>query len=82
MYRVLLVDDEHWALLALRSLIDWESCGFTIIGEEENGERALLTLEQEQPELVISDIRMPGMDGPRSSAASCARKRRKRKCCS
>ena len=32
-------DDEHWALLALRSLIDWESCGFTIIGEEENGER-------------------------------------------
>ena len=58
-----------------------ESCGFTIIGEEENGERALLTLEQEQPELVISDIRMPGMDGL-ALLRLLREKRRKRKCCS
>lgn len=63
MYRVFLIDDEPWALMALKNLIDWEALGFSVIGEAENGAQALDAVEQEQPDLIVSDIRMPGLDG-------------------
>jgi two-component system response regulator YesN len=63
MYRILLVDDEVFARQGLRNLIDWASCGFEVIGEAGNGEDALAFIQQHKPELVITDIRMPVLDG-------------------
>jgi len=63
MISVLLVDDEQFVRMGLRNLIDWESCGYQVIGEADNGEDALDMIEQSRPELVITDIRMPVLDG-------------------
>jgi len=63
MHSVLLVDDEVFARKGLRQLIDWEACGFRVIGEADNGEDAYAFIEQAGPDLVITDIRMPVMDG-------------------
>lgn len=63
MYKVLLVDDEPWISYGLKRLIDWEGLGYTIIGEAINGIKALEIIDLEQPDVVISDIRMPGLDG-------------------
>jgi len=63
MHKVILVDDENFFRKGLRSLIDWESCGFEVAGEAANGEDALELINGVNPELVITDIRMPVLDG-------------------
>jgi len=63
MYRVLLVDDEPMAMEALKIAVDWEKLGFAICGECRNGEEALDRIEEVQPDLIITDIRMPVTDG-------------------
>lgn len=63
MIKVMLVDDEVLALDYLKNMIDWEQQGFQISGCVSNGKRALELYDRVQPEVVISDIKMPGMDG-------------------
>ncbi|REJ15571.1 MAG: DNA-binding response regulator [Paenibacillaceae bacterium] len=63
MHKVLLVDDEVFARTGLRGLIPWNSLGFEIVAEAENGEEALQMIRDEQPDLVVTDIRMPVLDG-------------------
>jgi two-component system response regulator YesN len=63
MYNVLIVDDEPWVAYGLTHLIDWESLGFHIIGEAHDGLTALAIIKDKRPQLIISDIRMPGLDG-------------------
>jgi two-component system response regulator YesN len=63
MYKVLLVDDEKFVRKGLRVLIDWEDCGFTIMGEADNGQKALDMMQNSLPDLVLVDIRMPVMGG-------------------
>jgi two-component system, response regulator YesN len=63
MHKVILVDDENFFRKGLRSLIDWEACGFGVAGEATNGEDALALIDEVHPELVITDIRMPVLDG-------------------
>lgn len=63
MIKVLLIDDEPFVTKALRVLIDWEKYGFTICGEAGDGENGLKIIEELKPDLVITDIRMPKMDG-------------------
>lgn len=63
MKKVLLVDDELFVRKGLISLIDWEKCGFQIEGETDNGEDALSMIKSLNPDLVITDIRMPVLDG-------------------
>ena len=60
--RVLIVDDEPPARLLLRSMIE-ESDGFEVAGEAENGQRALQLCDSLQPDIVLLDVRMPGVDG-------------------
>ncbi len=59
---VLIVDDEHLARQRLRKLLS-ETIGCQIIGEAETGEDALRKTQASQPDVVLMDIRMPGMDG-------------------
>ena len=59
---VLIVDDEQLARQRLRKLIS-ESEGYNIIGEAETGEDALKKTQASNPDVVLMDIRMPGMDG-------------------
>jgi two-component system response regulator YesN len=63
MHRVLLVDDEVYARKGLRKLIRWEACGFEVAGEANDGDEACTRIEQLQPDVVITDIRMPETDG-------------------
>ena len=61
--RLLLVEDEYEIRQGIRLLLDWDSHGFEIIGEAGNGLQALELLARQQPHILLTDIRMPGMDG-------------------
>lgn len=63
LYRIMLVDDEEEVRKAMIRKMEWEALGFTVIGDAENGEEALEKLEQLEPDVVMTDIRMPYMDG-------------------
>lgn len=63
MYSVLLVDDEPHAIEGLQLFVDWRKLGFRICGVCENGEEALDTAARLAPDVVMTDIRMPEMDG-------------------
>ena len=63
MLRVVLADDENKVILLLQKLIDWESLGYEIVGTANDGLRALELVREEQPDLLITDIRMPGYSG-------------------
>lgn len=63
LHSAILVDDEGFTRKGLIKLIDWEACGFQIVGEADNGEDALEMIKRVRPELVITDIRMPVIDG-------------------
>jgi len=62
-YTVLLVDDEEEVTQIIMKKIDWESLGFSVIGSANNGVKALEMVEEFQPDIVMTDIRMPYMDG-------------------
>ena len=63
MFSVIIADDEPWAIFGLTKLIDWESQGFSIAATAQDGIEALELIERLKPDLLISDIRMPGLDG-------------------
>jgi len=60
--KVLIVDDEAPARARLHRLLD-DIGKYTVVGEAGNGQAALDVLAQDQPDIVLLDIRMPGMDG-------------------
>ncbi len=63
MIKVLIVDDEPKLREGLRALIPWEQLGFTVVATAANGLQALEKYHIHYPELIVVDIRMPGMDG-------------------
>lgn len=63
MYKLLIADDETIIREGIRCLLDWEALGYTIIGEASNGDEAYSLITSEKPDLVLLDIRMPGMSG-------------------
>ena len=62
-YTVLLVDDEEEVIQVIMKKINWEGLGFSVIGYANNGVKALEMVEEFQPDVVMTDIRMPYMDG-------------------
>ena len=63
MYRVFIADDEPLICKGLRETIEWDSLGLEISGEAHNGDDALAMIEVTHPHILVTDIRMPGMDG-------------------
>ena len=68
MYSVFVVDDEMIVRESLRSKLNWEEAGFTFAGEAADGEIALSMIQDIKPDILITDIRMPFMDGLELSA--------------
>lgn len=62
-YRVLLVDDNQIALQSMQRTIPWEQLGLSLVGCADNGIQGCEMIAQLHPDIVISDIHMPGMDG-------------------
>lgn len=62
-YKLMLVDDEPWALAGMEEIIDWEAAGFTVVARCGCGRDALLAARLYQPDAVVTDIRMPDMSG-------------------
>lgn len=63
MQTVLLVDDDLPMLSRLKSMMDWEAHGYDLLGEASSGKSAQRILSRRQPDIVITDMSMPGMDG-------------------
>ncbi|RCX21576.1 two-component system response regulator YesN [Fontibacillus phaseoli] len=61
--RVLLADDEPVILRGLKKLISWEALGFSIVGEANDGNELRQFIHDCRPDLIISDISMPGCSG-------------------
>lgn len=62
-YKLLMVDDEEEVRNGVLQKIDWLKYGFEIVGAAENGKEALEIAEKTFPDVVITDIKMPFMDG-------------------
>ena len=62
-YTVLVVEDEINQRRALIERVEWEKAGFEVIGQAENGAEALDKVEQLEPDLIFTDIKMPLISG-------------------
>ncbi|MBB6731191.1 response regulator [Cohnella zeiphila] len=63
MYKVLLVDDERIILDGISRMVDWPSLGTELVRTAHNGLEAYDFIAADPPDIVVSDIKMPGMDG-------------------
>ncbi|WP_130858960.1 response regulator [Gracilibacillus phocaeensis] len=63
MSKLFIVEDEKETLEGIKSIIDWNSYGIDICGQAANGLEAYSLMSQFQPDIILSDIRMPDMDG-------------------
>ena len=63
MYKVFFVDDEAAMRAGLRASINWDKSDFVLVGEAPDGEMALSMIAETMPDIIITDVRMPFMDG-------------------
>ncbi len=63
MLKVLIVDDSAYSRTDLKTMINWENRGFYISGEASNGMNAIHSMENDMPDIVITDMNMPVMNG-------------------
>jgi two-component system response regulator YesN len=63
MKRILIVDDEYLVRLGLKTIIDWNEHGYSIAGEASNGREALEIFDRVGADVILTDIKMPVMDG-------------------
>lgn len=63
MYTVIVADDEEELRSAVVGTVDWESIGFKVVGQAENGIEALELVEKLEPDLLLTDIKMPFISG-------------------
>lgn len=63
MFKIVIADDEVKVCRLIQNVIDWKSLDAEIVGIAHDGIRALEIIQNEEPDIVITDIRMPGYDG-------------------
>lgn len=63
LYKLIIVDDEEEIRLGVIKKINWEENGFIVVGDAENGQEALELAERLHPDVIMTDIKMPFMDG-------------------
>ncbi|NLW11494.1 MAG: response regulator [Clostridiaceae bacterium] len=63
MHKIFLVDDEIIVRESIRSSIDWDQTNYSLVGEAPDGEMALSMMMDLKPDILLTDIRMPFMDG-------------------
>lgn len=63
MYSILIADDDTAFRTRMKSLINWEKEGYIIIDEARNGKEAIEKIESLEPDIVITDICMPVING-------------------
>ncbi len=63
MLKILFADDEPWVLEGLTIMVDWEELGIEPVGKASDGQTALEMINSIHPDIVISDIHMPGLSG-------------------
>jgi two-component system response regulator YesN len=63
MYKVVIVDDEPVIVEGLRRIVDWQAYDCVVAGCASSGKEGLELIEKVNPDILFSDIRMPGMDG-------------------
>ncbi|WP_281886374.1 response regulator [Paenibacillus sp. YYML68] len=62
-HRVVLVDDENIIVRSLRAALPWDEMGMEVVADASNGKDGLRLIRELKPDIVISDIRMPVLDG-------------------
>lgn len=63
MYSVFLADDEPWAIMALKNILDWSQYDMVVSGTALDGIEAWNRIQLLHPDILITDIKMPGMNG-------------------
>ncbi|MDK2807992.1 MAG: hypothetical protein PWP24_726 [Clostridiales bacterium] len=63
MYTVVIIDDEPWTRDVIRSLGEWEKLGMEVVGEAADGETGWILVKNVLPDIVITDVRMPRING-------------------
>ncbi len=63
MYKVLIIDDEPWSIEVVKALGQWDSLKLEVIGEGEDGTQGLKLMVELKPDIVVTDMRMPGIEG-------------------
>lgn len=69
MYRVVIIDDEPLIVEGLSRVVKWEEYGCQIVGSASNGQEGIELIKRKKPDIIFSDIAMPGMDGLQMIAA-------------
>ena len=63
MWKVMIADDENYMLEAMENLINWEKMECQLVYKAKNGQVLLEQIKKEKPDIIITDIKMPGVDG-------------------
>lgn len=63
MIKTIIADNEVWVCKLIMDLVDWEDLGFSVIGAAHDGLELISMIENEAPDLIITDIQMPGKSG-------------------
>lgn len=69
MFKVVIIDDEPIIVEGLSRVIHWEEYGCKLVGTASDGRQGLQVIKEQEPDMIISDISMPGMDGLKMIAA-------------
>ena len=61
--KALIIDDEPPVVMVVKMLVDWKSFGIDTVLTSQSAEQALDILEREKPEIILSDVNLPGLSG-------------------